>query len=331
MSLVSIGQLDLAVICFAEPTEDYRGNVSMMPVLWDPLWFPREETEHDEPMGSKEKWWVNIPDDDRPWLLKLSRVDVRDGVVSGEDWAEWMVQHLGRLLGVPTAEVRPACVEGARAMVSRSVLHDEEEALEHGNSLLSARFEDYEQSVHGENPGYTVVAVYEALKGVRPPDEMEWPDGFSAYDVWVGYLVLDAWVAGRDRHHENWAVVTKKHDKRLAPSFDHGNALGFQERDARRLRMLHDHAQFDRWIDRGRSRHFSGRPRLDHLAWEALRLAPTATREHWVERMRSINDDDVRSLIRGVPDEIMSEGCRTFVEKLLMATRRRFLDGYESA
>lgn len=305
-------------------------NVEVMHPSWNSLSFPRQETDLDEPMGSKEKWWVTLWEDDRPWLLKLSRVNTHDGVVSGEDWAEWLVQHIAAQLGIPTAVVRPARVDGERGSLSRSVLRDEREALVHGNSLLSAAFGHYDPSIHGENPGYTVAAVHAALEGIRPPDETEWPQEFTAYDVWAGYLVLDAWVAGRDRHHENWAVVERGGDRRLAPSFDHGNALGFQERDERRLRMLQDSAQFDRWISRGRSRHFSGRPRLDELAWEALAHASPAAREHWVQRLRQVDDVAIRSVLREVPSEIMSEVNRMFVERLLAATRRRFLDGYES-
>ena len=29
----------------------------------------------------------------------------------------------------------------------------------------------------------------------------------SALDVFVGYLLLDAWIGNTDRHHENWGFV----------------------------------------------------------------------------------------------------------------------------
>lgn len=223
----------------------------MVPI-WDPLSFERDEADTDEQMGSKEKWWVELPWDDRPWLLKLSRLDANDGTVSGEDWAEWAVHHLAGLISVPTAVIRPATLEGCRGIVSQSVLKDRLEYLDHGNSVLSARFPRYDQSVQGENPGYTPRAVRTALEGVGPPGDIE-SKASSAFDAWAGYLVLDAWVAGRDRHHENWAVTLRGDERRLAPSFDHGNALGFQERDERRQRMLDDRDHLNRWIERGTS------------------------------------------------------------------------------
>ena len=32
-------------------------------------------------------------------------------------------------------------------------------------------------------------------------------DVVEAVDVFVGYLMFDAWIANTDRHHENWALV----------------------------------------------------------------------------------------------------------------------------
>ncbi|MCU1410595.1 MAG: hypothetical protein JWR04_1302 [Rhodoglobus sp.] len=295
---------------------------------WESLHFVYSEADVDEPMGSKEKWWVDLPWGDRRWLLKLARLDDRDGTVSGEDWAEWVVHHLSALIGVPTAAIRPAMLAERRGIVSESVLHDQLEYLDHGNSVLSARFPDYDQSVQGENPGYTPAAVRDALDNVAAPDEIDWPADFRAFDVWAGYLVMDAWVSGRDRHHENWATVLRGEELRLAPSFDHGNALGFQERDERRQRMLGDEAHLMRWLERGTSRHFVGQPGLVELANEALELASPTARDYWRSRLDSLDIADVQSVVDVPPTTIMSPVTRTFVVKMLETNRRRLLNGY---
>lgn len=302
-----------------------------MPPSWVSLAFVHDEAEADEPMGSKEKWWVDLPGDPRQWLLKLSRLDGHDGTVSGEDWAEWCVHHFAGLLGVPTAVVRPATLEGRRGIVSQSVLIDQLEYLDHGNSVLSARFPDYEQAIQGENQGYTPEAVQVALEGVAPPSEAQWPAGFTGFDCWAGYLVMDAWVAGRDRHHENWAVVLRGQDRRLAASFDHGNALGFQERDERRARMLNEGAHLQRWLDRGTSRHFAGQPHLTVLARDALDLAGAGVQSFWLNRLARIEDVDIQSVLDAIPQNIMTEVTRTFVVRLLTENKRRLLDGYSSS
>lgn len=52
------------------------------------------------------------------------------------------------------------------------------------------------------------------------------PSGLSsALDVFAGYVLLDAWIANQDRHHENWGALRMGTALYLAPSFDHGAAL----------------------------------------------------------------------------------------------------------
>ncbi len=222
----------------------------------------------------------------------------------------------------------PARLVDRRAIVSESVLRDQLEYLDHGNSVLSAKFPDYDQSVQGENPGYTPAAVKEALSDVAPPDEIEWPATFTAFDVWSGYLVMDAWVAGRDRHHENWATILRGDERRLAPSFDHGNALGFQERDERRSRMLGDNSHFTRWIERGTSKHFVGQPGLVELATAALDLASPGAKQYWLSHLDAVDGNAVESVVAKPPSEIMSQVTRTFVSRMLETNRRRLLNGY---
>ena len=279
-------------------------------------------------MGSKEKYWVRLPDQHR-WLLKVARGNEHDEVISGEDWAEYTVHHLASLLGVPTATVRPALYDGRRAIVSRSVLREDGlQALVHGNELLAGRDPAYDPQLRGNNPRYTLNAVHDVLDEVSPPNESEWPANLTAFDVWAGYLILDAWVAGRDRHHENWAVIRTGDRQSLAPSFDHGNALGFQERDAKRERMLSDPALFTRWLDRGTSPHFAGRPHLVDLAHDAVGLASASARRHWEERLAGVSPCRCASIIESIPSHIMSEVARTFVSEVLVENRRRILDGY---
>lgn len=313
---------------------DATSVAAVTDLIWEPVELDESNFVDDvaiEQMGTKEKYWVHIPDDDREWLVKLPQIDTRDGTVAGEDWAEWTVQHLAAVLGLPAAIVRPATFQGRCASVSRNMLADESERLIHGNELLSATFPDYDQSLPGENPGYTPEAVRTALESVGPPLEAPALADFTAYDVWAGYLLMDAWVAGQDRHHENWGLIQRGAAGRyLAPSFDHGNALGFQERDERRSRMLDDEAQFLRWINRGSSRYFAGKPTLVDLALGARHLAAPEAAAYWIARLEEAGDDPARSILAVIPEERMSEVTRMFVVRLLAANRRRLLDGYAS-
>lgn len=281
----------------------------------------------DEPLGTKQKFWVENPEDDRPWLFKFARE--RDGDVRGEDWAEWVVHHISGLAGVPTAEIRPATCGGHRGIVSRSVVSAvNTERLVHGNSLLVEVDPGYEPDRMRSNPRYTVASVRSALSGVRPPIEFTAQESLDGFDVWTGYLVMDALVAARDRHHENWGIVSSKADRRLAPSYDHGNALGFQENDSHRLRLLADSAARDAWLRKGRSHHFAGKPSLVELAHEALLLASSAARCYWSEQLQSLSSADVTSIVECVPLEIMSDPARRFAVDIVSVNRERLLRDY---
>ncbi len=199
--------------------------------------------ELDEQLGTKEKWWLA----DRTWLFKQVRPG-QDGP-SGEDWAEKIVEELGRRLGLPVAEVELSVRMGVRGIISRSFV-EQGARLEHGNELLARVDPDYDRTESRHNVRYTVPAVKAALDGVGPPSGYPDLQGFTAFDVWSGYLMLDAWVAGRDRHHENWGAVARGHARELTPSFDHGNALGFQEHNEARVKsggVVYEVGVIPRW------------------------------------------------------------------------------------
>ncbi len=281
------------------------------------------ETVGEEPMGSKEKHWVRDPSG-QLWLLKFAR-EKADGV-RGEDWAECIVHALAGLIGVPTACVRPAVCNERRAVLSRAV-QTSDERLEHGNELLAQHDSAYEKSEPRENAGYTVAAVQRVLQGIDAPTVATAPWG--AFGVWSGYVLLDAWVAGRDRHHENWAVARGQDHVRLAPSFDHGNALGFAEPE-RRIPSFESPGRIHRWCEEGTSPHFAGQPSLVEIACEALHLGDPDAAVYWVSRLRDVRSDDVRAILAAVPQNLVSEGRRRFIERILDTNRERILDAFSA-
>ncbi len=293
-----------------------------------PAWHPVDVKEWDsdeieEQLGTKEKYWVRDPAG-TSWLFKYARL--RDGVVRGEDWAEWVAHRLGELIGVPTVEIRPAWHDDKRGIVSRSLVPPGCR-LEHGNELLRRVDPDYDSELSRQNPRYTPEAVRQCLDDVLPPegsDDLSW---CTAFDVWCGYLLLDAWVGGRDRHHENWAAVTGGTQRWLYPSFDHGNCLGFQETEAKRRACIEHPDQLMTWARKGRSHHFAGRPRLVDLAREALAMAEPAARCYWRERLAAVNRTKLVELLQLVPAAIMSDPARSFCVELLTLNQRRVLDG----
>ncbi len=86
--------------------------------------------------------------------------------------------------------------ETSKGVISRTILLDGE-SLVHGNELLE------EIGVTGneahDRTGYTLGAVRNVLDRVEPPTQHP---GLSAWEVFVGYLVLDTLVGNVDRHQD---------------------------------------------------------------------------------------------------------------------------------
>ena len=302
-----------------------RDVADLDPDLWHSVEVEVESIEAsvDEQRGTKEKFWVSRSDDDRLWLFKFARSP--GGITRGEDWAEWVVHKLGQVFGVPTATVVPAHVGNRRGVLSRNFV-EYDERLVLGNSLLSDRDRSYDPNKKGVNELYTPASVRSVLQAVSAPDPAL--SHLSGFDVWAGYLILDALVAGSDRHDQNWGVVRTRSTRRLTPSFDHGTALGFQESDQRRLQLLGDQDLLSRWIGRGSSRHFAGKPALVAVAHDALRLASAEARQHWRERLAHVSDQHVAATVVSIPTEVMSDPARYLARALVRENRRRLLDGY---
>ncbi|MGK2874260.1 MAG: hypothetical protein ACSLEW_01300 [Nocardioides sp.] len=154
------------------------------------------------------------------------------------------------------------------------------------------------------------------------------PSGFNAFDQFCGYLVLDALVANRDRHEENWGVLRDPAGRvTLAPSYDHGNSLGFNLQDDRRLLELNRDPQLERWASRGMADRFEASRNVTLVAFahRALTLATLGVDAFWLDQLAAVTGPELETVITGTPE--MSDACRTFCLRLLATNQRRLLDG----
>lgn len=276
-----------------------------------------------EQMGSKDKHWLRLDDQSR-WLFKSG--SYRSGP-NGSDWAELLVHAVALEMGAPTACIALASDDADRGVISHYVLRGTEE-LVHGNEILGGKFQDYVVDLRGENQHYTVRNIFGALLDLGAGGSIS---GFEAFDQFALYLVLDALVSGRDRHHENWAVVRSTGSApRLAPSFDHGNGLGFTEREDRAQLIAADPDKLARWLRRGTSHNFAGRPTLIDLAVEAVGLCGQSVREEIQDRVDSMHFTGFQETMRMIPPDRMSEAHRSFATSIVEANKRRLLDAFSA-
>ena len=306
-----------------------------------PLWG-------EEMLGTKPKRWLSHPETAEGWLMKDATFSERRNGTSypkGDDWSERVANGIAGCLGLPAAltdlsfnNTGDGVVYG---IISKSVISvagqdatentaeqdatentaeqdaERAESLIHGNELL-------ETPIAGSSrAGYTVEAVWKALDEVEAPNGLA--ENLTAWDVFVGYLVLDAIIGNTDRHEENWAVIARGGRRILAPTFDHASCLGFMLGDDQRSgRLCTKDRGFtpEAYADRARSP-FYGRPHPVDIARQAIAMSESRTGEMWIDRCA--DTDRLIEPIRLIPRHRMSSPARRFAERVLRHNCRRLL------
>lgn len=284
----------------------------------------------DEPGGRdpNKKWLAADADAPRHlhWLWK-SRQTTGDGSQSAlTDCAEVFVSRLASRLQIPAAYCRFAICDGEWGVISRNVT-PEGFSLNTGAAYLP-EVEGYERdqidSALGRRPGrmrrdsgYTLNTVQAVLSDVAPPPGI---GGVTAFGVFAGYLVLDALVGNTDRHPGNWALLEADADasRHLAPTYDHGSALGAGlTDDNRRTRNPSDFAA------KGRANPFVPEKQLlVDLAQEAVRRADASL---WLPRVAALDRATVRGALVA-PTPRLSDVAAKFMESVVLENRRRLCD-----
>jgi hypothetical protein len=293
----------------------------------------RSQWQSVEPLGTKPKFWFR--DGKRRLLFKA------EDRGTGEDWAEVVACHLCERLGLPHVEYELAAEYHGEQYIRPGVVCENMAprplVLVLGNQLLWAVDPQYPQSQRFKVRQHTVEAVSEIVARLAPPADA-WmrrvPTGIeSALDVFVGYVMLDAWIANQDRHHENWAALSDSNSLRLAPTFDHGASLARNLLDRERHDRLTTRDQ-NRTVlafaERGRSAFYAtandARPLELREAFLAFAQRAPAAAQRWLARLHQVNQEQVWGILARVPAERMSEICRQFTLELLLVNRQRLLE-----
>lgn len=317
------------------------GTAKVVDSVWERIDVSTWQVQQVEAAGSNKVEWLKHPDTGEPWLHKYIHVPT-NGVPQGEDWAEVVTTQVAKLLAVPCAVTRLCWRDESRGSISRSVIPQGCDLNEGGVVLGTAGVKGYFRQTDSrkvrdpkrpdvERPGHTLANIKSALQGMKPPEGFQGPEGCTGFDIFVGFTILDALVANRDRHEQNWAVLRPRltdQPERLAPSFDHGGSLGYNLRDEKRTRCLEDLKQLERWAERGtayRFEHEGTPPSLVEHAVTAIGLATDVGAEWWRGRLDSLDLAPVHAALKDGISE-MSPVAATFASKLLDINLRRLRD-----
>lgn len=242
----------------------------------------------------------------------------------GEDWAEVVSTRLGRILGIPCATTELARLGESEGSISLD-LRPSGWSLAGGGVLIADADEDYApRTSHDKRKnriGHTLDNIERVLNGIPGPAGGPF-ENWSAFDVFAGFLVFDAWIANRDRHEENWAVLQSPDGTTtLAPSFDHGAALGSGLTDGNRESTLSN--GIESWCRQGTAHRFQDgdKTSLVSLAHDALARSSDRARDHWLTALESVSADQCHTVLEATPR--MSDPARRFALSILITNRGR--------
>jgi hypothetical protein len=274
-----------------------------------------------ESEGADPKWWLaHRADDKELWLYKSSKFGLNTGYRRYDDVAERLASALAEGLGIPAAKVEFASRGNDEGIISRSV-RPEGWDLHSGDVRLS-EYPGYVSCSGDDRPkdriGHNLANIRSVLDRCDPPPGLS--AECSAFSVFAGYLVFDAWIANTDRHAINWAVLEHGGERCLAPSFDHGSALGSGLRESDLVGR--DPVKF---ANRGKASRFEGgnQQTLVDLALSAVELAG-AQALNWVERVARYDFTHLDDLLDAARNTMrLSEERRTFIRGILEENQRR--------
>jgi hypothetical protein len=287
-----------------------------------------------ETLGTKRKYWFR----DSRGCQMLFKAEERG---TGEDWAEKIACELAELLGLPHVhyELAEEKKSGTPGVVCENCAPPPLELIL-GNQLLLDYDPNYPKAERRKYKvrQHTVDAVADAVSQYDLP-----PQNFiknlpaqvkTALDVYIGYVMLDALIANQDRHHENWAAIRDDKGRLLlAPTFDHGASLARNITDKERYERMTTrdaNRQLSQFVRRAKSAFYGQvtdpKPLLTFEAWRAFAKKNLDAASAWLERLRSISENDIRELLAKIPGKRMSDICRQFTQQLLNENRRRLLE-----
>jgi hypothetical protein len=277
----------------------------------------------DEIMGTRAKFWF-----DHPQLGRCLFKYIRPG--TGEDWSEKIAFELCQVLDLPSARYELAeTADKKRGVIGVNFLR-RGESLVHGNEILSGMISNYPASGSYKVYQYTIKVVMEAIqkKSVGFPPDWTVPRSFrDARDLFVGYLLLDAWIGNGDRHHENWGFIRDQNFQSsiyLAPTYDHASCLGRELSDTQR-----QNKSVESYVNRCRSAFYLNEN--DSKTLKTLDLFKHIVNpyqiasQEWLSRLEAISEQQITLILQALPADRFSEVASDFVKKILLINKERLL------
>lgn len=309
-----------------------------------PIFIVKDEPENIEQLGTKEKFWY-LNSEGESYLFKFSREN------TGEHWSEKIAEQLCKLLNLPHATYELAKSSHRRnqeawGVISKNFVAPHQKLIM-GNEALSKYYSSTYPSP--ASPGHshtkhkdryhtkqhTVNRVLQYLEIEQISIEPQYNTvPYSAIGMFCGYLLLDALISNQDRHHENWGILldSTTNTKYLSPTFDHAASLGRELTDKNReakLKSKDKNQSVTFFVSKARSGLYLNENDPHTLItvnafYEAVKNHPTI-KNHWLEKLHKLSESQIKEILAGFTEEVMSSISKEFALKMIIENRKRIL------
>lgn len=278
-----------------------------------------------EQQGNKTKYWLKR--NEERYLLKIGRPN------TGENWAEKVTCELAELLGLPHANYDLAIWKQQMGVITKTIVPSNGR-LVMGNELLSMTYNAYPIEQKFKVRDHTLGRIIALLSDQAVLQPLHWksPDKriSNALDVFLGYLLFDAWIANQDRHHENWGIITHNQCIYLAPTYDHAASLGQNEPDNKRKELLSTRdsgRHISSYVTKARSAIYLNKSATKSLlildAYQRIADKRPDAAEIWQQRLALITDKQCENIFTKIPMAIISETAIKFALEILNLNKTR--------
>ncbi|MDJ0662434.1 MAG: hypothetical protein QNJ42_23550 [Crocosphaera sp.] len=279
-----------------------------------------------ETMGTKEKFWFHH-EELGLCLYKKARQN------TGEDWSEKIAAELCKLIKLPHAEYELALFNNEKGTISQSFL-PKNGSLITGNEILVQILLDYPENINDLSQ-HTLNNIFKVFSNNSVELPLNWMplEGIeTAMDIFIGYLLLDAWIGNTDRHHENWAFINYTGKNYLAPTYDHASSLGRNESDERRTKRLTTKDKgfsVEAYAHKCKSCLYAKvgdrKPLTTLDAFREAAQIHTTAANIWLDQLSKVSINDTLELFKRIPGDRISSTAIKFAQKILEINQHKLL------
>ena len=145
------------------------------------------------------------------------------------------------------------------------------------------------------------------------------------FNSFIKILVFDALVGERDRHEENWGIISKNNKSEIAPLYDNGCNLLREFKNEKFANKFYDGIKdFDKYILRSKTAIYKENSKKRYKHFELINYL----NEHYhsdtqkeLKNLKKLTDDKIVEIVDMLPDSIITEKHKEYIIKYLLKRR----------